>query len=208
MIDRRTLAAIHVARKDRGLGDDAYRDMMERVAGVRSAADLDAAKAQLVLLEFERLGFRNRVTGTSGDRRPIVQKARALWISLHNLDEVENRHDKALDAFAKRTTGKETLRFCTNGEAGKVVEALKAWLSRVGVDQDGPRGVLLQQVERIEQRSADPELIYTARRERDALGRYSDRQVIELSRALGTHLRRQRLGDRHRFPFNDGEDNG
>ena len=204
MIDRATLAAIHVAKKDRGLDEDAYRDMMERVAGVRSARELDANGARLVLLEFERLGFTgtNNRKGTAGDRRPIVQKARALWISLYQLDEVADRRDSALDAFTRRTVKKETLRFCTNGEAGQVVEALKSWLQRVGVSGRGRvHDVIFLQ----EQRIAD-QLAGVATPVRRPVHELTTEEAHSYADVLGVEMRRLQLGRRHDKPSdNEGK---
>lgn len=201
MIDRATLAAIHVAKKDRGLDDDAYRDMMERVAGVRSASHLDANGARLVMLEFERLGFnRDDKPGTAGDRRPIVHKARALWISLYQLDEVANRSDKALDAFTERTTGKQTLRFATNGEAGKVVEALKSWARRVGIASDTTIAVVREQMRRLDQAATADNMAEANPRDKALLDGYSEKRLRELASTLGERVRRLKLGHRHKSP--------
>jgi phage gp16-like protein len=56
-IARSTLSKIHVARQQLSLDDDAYRGLLARVAGVRSAKDLTDHQAGAVLREFERLGF-------------------------------------------------------------------------------------------------------------------------------------------------------
>ncbi|WP_201797472.1 regulatory protein GemA [Mizugakiibacter sediminis] len=58
---RRQLAAIHVARQQLGMDDDAYRDLLARVSAahgrsVRSSAALDAAQRRAVLDELRRLG--------------------------------------------------------------------------------------------------------------------------------------------------------
>lgn len=48
---------IHIQRTALAMADDAYRALLERVAGVRSSADiLSLVKAHAVLDEFERLG--------------------------------------------------------------------------------------------------------------------------------------------------------
>lgn len=200
MIDNRTKAAIHVAKKQLGLDDDDYRAMLKREAGVDSARDLDDAGARRVMLWFDNHGFTrtDKAKGTAGDRRPIVQKARALWISLWQLDEVADRRDSALDAFTRRITGKETLRFCTNGEAGKVVEALKAWCQRVGAG-DSATLVAFEQERRLK-----------AHYERDGatasparalqLTDFSSKQLHAYVAQLGVELRRFKLGHRHKSP--------
>ncbi|MBX9944921.1 MAG: regulatory protein GemA [Reyranella sp.] len=217
MIDRATLAAIHVAKKDRGLDDDSYRDLLERVAGVRSARDLDGAGADRVMAEMRRLGFAPapRKPRAPHDRRPIAGKARALWISLHHLDELQHGTDKALNGFVRRITGKGTLAWCTNGEANKVVESLKAWLGRVGVDAEtahgllGPQQSLVRELWRRldaamrEGRAGDERSIAAIRDagRRVAFVRDLDGPRLNvLAGQLGFHVRRLKLGHRHRNP--------
>jgi len=179
-IANKTLAAIHIAKKDLGLDDDTYRDVLHRVAKVRSAADLDDVGARRVMAEFNRLGFEGR---SKKSHRPIVAKARAQWIALHNLDEVDNPHDRALDAFGKTITGKDALSLSTNGEVGKVVEALKAWLARAGVaaGREPLSAVIAEQQRRL------PASGFAS------LASGDDRQV---SRLLGAEIRRLMLGAR------------
>lgn len=201
MVGRSTLAAIHVAKKQLDLDEDDYRAMLRAEAGVASARDLDEAGARRVMLWFDNHGFKRTGTskGTAADRRPIVQKARALWISLHQLDEVSNRSDKALDAFAKKITGKETLRFCSNGEAGKVVEALKAWAERAGWTP-GPRPALSLvrvQYQRLVAHQAD---VGNWVRNYEALPANSDRWLTSCAAAMGAAIRRLKLGTRHKSP--------
>jgi len=50
------LAKIHIWAKQIGLADDAYREMLEAVAGARSAADLDAAGRRAVLGHLRSCG--------------------------------------------------------------------------------------------------------------------------------------------------------
>ena len=56
--DQRTaeLAKIHIGAKQLGLDGDSYREMLQAVAGVRSAADLDAAGRRAVLEHLRRCG--------------------------------------------------------------------------------------------------------------------------------------------------------
>lgn len=54
------LAKIHIAKKQLGLDDDAYRAMLQMVAGVASAAHLTADGRQKVLAHLRKSGFRTR----------------------------------------------------------------------------------------------------------------------------------------------------
>lgn len=190
MIDNRTKAAIHVAKAQLALSEDSYRDVMHRVAGVRSSNDLDDAGARRLMTEFERLGFVNATKKRRGgyDSRPLARKAVAMWISLHNLDEIDNPDDRALAAFAKRITGKERLLFCDAGELNQVVEGLKAWGARVGWPK--PTALTLVLLQRKRLGAAHPaELADYELHQNPDLGVLANR--------LGERMRRQKLGTRH-----------
>ena len=81
----RDLAKIHIGKKQLcGDDDEAYRDMLEAVAGQRSAADLDGAGRRKVLehlracgVEFHPAGQRPRPQAAP-ERAPLIRKIRAL----------------------------------------------------------------------------------------------------------------------------------
>ncbi len=83
----RDLALIHVAAKQLRMDREAYVAMLQRVAGVGSAADLDRAGRARVIAELERLGFaqakprpspKNRGRPKNLDREPMIAKIGAL----------------------------------------------------------------------------------------------------------------------------------
>ena len=57
---QKDLAKIHIAKKQLGLDDATYREMLLQVAGVESAADLNAAGRRQVLAHLGRSGFSAR----------------------------------------------------------------------------------------------------------------------------------------------------
>lgn len=132
------LAKIHVARKQLGMDEEAYRDMLGRTVGQRTSKGLSEAQCGKVLEEMTRLGFRPAVKRSSDGRRKALEgkfakKLQALWIAGWNLGIVRNRDDKALLAFVKRQTGLDHTRFLHHAEDGaRAIEALKRWLARDG----------------------------------------------------------------------------
>jgi phage gp16-like protein len=128
----RTLAAIHVARRQLGLDDDTYREILERETGKRSAAELNERERRKVVAVFEQKGFRrnpkprrDRLSGRYAGR------LQALWIAAWNLGIVRNASDAALIAFIKRQTGLDHGRFLLHAEdASRAIEALKDWMRR------------------------------------------------------------------------------
>ena len=131
------LAAIHVAKRDLGLDDDTYRDLLQRETGKRSAKGMSPAELDAVLSAMRRSGFKTASKG--GRTRPLsgpyAKKAQALWIALWNLGAVDDRRDAALLAFFARQTGIERTEWVLDARDGKaVIEALKDWCRREGVE--------------------------------------------------------------------------
>lgn len=137
------LITIHLAKKQLGLDDDTYRDLLGRVTGKRSAKEMSDAERQAVLDEMRRQGAGTGAgfkASSNGTRKRLegrfAKKLQALWIAGWNLGVVRERDDAALIAFVRRQTYIDHARFLVDAaEARKAVEAIKAWLSReAGVD--------------------------------------------------------------------------
>lgn len=158
----KSIAAIHVAKKELGLDDETYRAMLVQVTGKGSSAKMTEPERQRVLEHFRSRGFKGPSTGA---RKPLegryAAKLQALWIAGHNLGLVRDRDDRALIAFVKRQTGLDHVRFLRHAEdASKAIEGLKGWLERVGgVDwkehHDPADCVLAAQMRRLQLASGD-----------------------------------------------------
>lgn len=146
---KRLIRLIHVAKRDMGMDEDSYRGLLERETGKRSAADMSVSQLDQVLKAMKANGFKVRKpvsASTNAKVREFPRKPKAevregqkamitaLWIDLWQLGAVRDRTDKALDAFIKRQTGIEHLRWLGPHEAHRVIEALKDWCAREGFD--------------------------------------------------------------------------
>lgn len=134
---RRQIALIHVARRDLGLTDDAYRALLEGAAGVTSAADITTdAQFDSVMATFKAAGFVPRpprfasdrdhasdhTRSTAGPWRCYVRQRRkieAMW-----RDRARVRTAAALASFCRRTTGCDP-QFMTAEQASHVIVALE-----------------------------------------------------------------------------------
>lgn len=128
---KKLIAKVHAMAKELVLTDDSYRDVLERITGGRSAALCDDRQLYDVVVEFQRLGAGRKTVRPVADA-PMARRARALWMNLWNLDELEEGSEKALASFVKRQTGKEDMRFCAAADFDKVIEALKDMCRRIG----------------------------------------------------------------------------
>ncbi|MGH6914671.1 MAG: phage protein GemA/Gp16 family protein, partial [Geminicoccales bacterium] len=85
MIGRSQIAILHVARKQLGMDDDAWRALLAPAAFVTSSTKLGQGGFNLVMLELERLGFKSRSARRNYGNRPgmatdaQVAKIRVLW---------------------------------------------------------------------------------------------------------------------------------
>ncbi|WP_375588088.1 regulatory protein GemA [Hoeflea alexandrii] len=128
------LAKLHIAKKQLGLDDDTWRDLLERETGKRSSKDMSNGERGRVLDVLKNHGFKAASRGSRKDiEGKYAPKLQALWIAGYNLGLIRNRDDAALLAFVKRQTGIDHTRFLRYAEDGaRAIEALKGWLDREG----------------------------------------------------------------------------
>lgn len=125
------IGKIKVGAKALALTDDSYRDLLHRLTGRRSAADLSDAQLGLVIEELDRLGAYRNQRSMRSYASPQARMVRGLWIELAEMGLVRDRRDGALDAFVRRLSHVDSARWLTDpAEAGKVIEALKAMRRR------------------------------------------------------------------------------
>ena len=115
-IDRKKLALIHIVKKELGLSDNEYRDILELYAGVRSAKDLDEKGFRKLMHHF----VRSRHFRSSRDIITLRQKmyikhlvAEAGWDADHFFNFIKKYYKKStLESFSKK-------------EASNLIESLK-----------------------------------------------------------------------------------
>lgn len=132
-----SIAAIHVAKHDLGLDEDTYRAKLANITGKTSTRDMTEAERQKVLTILRSEGFKPKADRRANGRLKLsgrfAGKLQALWIAGWNLGIFRSRDDAALEAFVKRQTGLDAVRFCRDAaDARKAIEALKSILAREG----------------------------------------------------------------------------
>jgi len=127
---QKDLAKIHIAKKQLGLNDEVYRDMLFVVAGVRSAADLDAHARLAVLGHLKNAGFKIKGRKTAGfpgrpkqsffedpDVGKMLGKIEAMLAEA-------GRPWKYVHRMAQRMHGVDRVEWCGQRQIHKIVSAL------------------------------------------------------------------------------------
>jgi phage gp16-like protein len=130
-------AKINIACKELAL--DKHQLLADRYH-IESSKELSLWQLQDLYKHFRNLGWKAK----QGDKsklsprydEPQYRKIVAMWITLHKAGAVKNGADRAMQAFVKKITGIDNLKWCGGSECHKVIEALKAWGARMDVAFD------------------------------------------------------------------------
>lgn len=140
------LAAIHMAQKALHLSAEDASALKLAVTGQASSATMSAGQRKAYLAHLSALQVRAGLIDPRPAKRPFVQrsaqddqderwgKARALWHALALAGEVHTDTDAALQAYIKRQTHLEAWRFLNTFQMNSVIEALKQWCQRNGMN--------------------------------------------------------------------------
>ena len=143
------LAAIHIRAKEAGLDDAAYRDLLLRVAGVRSAKELDEDQYLAVMREiWARINAQNSRRRAPRKKSPAESKIWALWYAVKGYLPQEEQTAAYLMGIVCRVLrrsglGTDALPDLTAGESHKVIEALKQRLKQEEFEFKNKTGVPL-----------------------------------------------------------------
>ncbi|OGR00071.1 MAG: hypothetical protein A2505_05450 [Deltaproteobacteria bacterium RIFOXYD12_FULL_55_16] len=129
MLDQKKLAVIHIVKKELGISDEEYRATLEKIAGVRSARELDNQGFQRLMRYFAgSRHYRQSLTGITFRQKMYIKHLLAdlAWDATHYLNFLKKYY---------KTSEQGTL---SRKEAGKVIESLKHILA--GHEKQGGQG--------------------------------------------------------------------
>lgn len=128
----KTIPILHVAKREFGLTDEGFRDVLARVTGKRSLKAMTEAERVAVVEDFKSRGFKvRRSKGGSGiSKKAYVRKVHALWSSCGRLGVIDDASAKALRSFVAKQTETQGKRvddpeFLTYEQASPIIETLK-----------------------------------------------------------------------------------
>lgn len=149
---RADLAKIHIAKKDLCLNDDDYRLIIRSVgkAATGSSADLSPLGRARVLAHLRKCGWKparlspKRITpvGAILASEAQINLIKDLWVELGNAGVVRDRTEVGLRHWVQsasrrwhdKKVGWSDLRFLPAWVAQKLIENLKQWSKRCGVN--------------------------------------------------------------------------
>lgn len=119
------MAKIHIAKAQLGLDDESYRAVLARVAGVRSAKDLNGRQVSAVLAEFQRLGWTPTPAKKAGRKAPNAAAARKVLMGKVEAMLTEaGRPWSYVDAMALHMFKVERVEWLDAGQLQRLVAAL------------------------------------------------------------------------------------
>jgi len=121
------LGKIHIAKKQLGMDDDTYRDMLFTIARVRSAAQLDAQGRRDVLRHLRACGFKaERLRNYPGRPKNIDSEARGpLLRKIEALLTDAGRPWNYAQGMARKMFHVDQLEFCSQDQLRRLVAALE-----------------------------------------------------------------------------------
>ena len=126
-----SLAAIHILKKELGLTDAEYRDVLRREAGVESAKFLSEDGDRAVMRALYTIRDQRRAAEKERPKSPAERKAWGLWYELKNYLPEEKRNAAYLAGIAerfglvKKTGGSVSFELFDGREMHQFIEALK-----------------------------------------------------------------------------------
>lgn len=119
---QRDLARIHLIKKQLGLDDETYRELLQGLVGKSSSAEMNRHERWTVLQEMGRLGASTSVPPRK-PQAPPPEKARLLY-KIESLLAEKDRPLEYAHAMAKRMFKVDLIQWCDPDQLRRIVAAL------------------------------------------------------------------------------------
>lgn len=119
------LAKIHIAKKELGLDDDTYREMLFTIARVRTASALDEHGRRRVLEHLRSRGFDSKKGKRAFPGRPHNCDSNPLLRKIEALLSDGRKPWAYVDAMAARMFHVDRIAFANDEQLRKIVAALE-----------------------------------------------------------------------------------
>lgn len=124
-MDRKKLAVIHIVKRELGLSDQEYRDILQRATGVRSARDMDEEGFRRLMRYFARSKhYRINQYGMTFRQKLYIK---------HLVGDL-GWDESHFSNFLKKYYKKRDIDRLTRKEASKVIQSLKSIIKYRNMD--------------------------------------------------------------------------
>lgn len=136
------IAKIHLAKNQLGLDEDTYRSIISQTVGKDSAAKCTDKQLIKVIEAIKAKGWSDKKPRAKGDKttkerkayenanKPSISKIYALWGVLQRSGKIKSHDKAALDAFVKKYTHVDHVKWLDEEQARKIIEILKQMIAR------------------------------------------------------------------------------
>ncbi|MCP3941427.1 MAG: DUF1018 domain-containing protein [Desulfobacteraceae bacterium] len=129
-MNRNQLAVIHIAKKQVGMSEEEYRDLLSSVS-VTSSKKLNSKTFTIVMNQFEQLGFKTKsktrakrkVSNMPDKKQPLMKKLEAIILDM-------GKSWRYVDAIAKRRFDVEAAQWLEVPELRKLVQMMTIYQKR------------------------------------------------------------------------------
>jgi len=122
-MNRNQLAVIHIAKKEVGMSDDEYRDLLGSV-GVESSKDLNTKTFAVVMGHFEKSGFKTKSKTRKRKINNLPEGKKALMSKLEAIILDMGLDWPYVDGMAKRSFKIEKVQWLEPPELMKLVQMM------------------------------------------------------------------------------------
>ena len=124
------MAKIHIAKKQLGLDDDTYRDVLERVTGRRSCKKMLIGELEAVIKDMESRGFTAKATPKHGKKPNVVAKREPMMGKIEAMLADMGLHWNYAHGMADSMFKIKRLEWLSDAQLYKLTQALSVYQRR------------------------------------------------------------------------------
>lgn len=128
------LKIIHVAKRQLGIDEDTYRDMLVNITGQNSLKNMHISDRIKIINHLKKIGFKIKPKAKPKTAKVTDQRAKikAIWGSMEKEGLIKNGSKFALNQWVKRMSGVATVEWLSDiKQAQNVLESLKKYQQRL-----------------------------------------------------------------------------
>lgn len=118
------MAKVHIGKKELGLDDATYRDVLERVTGKRSCKKMLIGELEAVIKDMESRGFTPKAAPKHGKRPSVVGKRQPLMDKIEAMLADMGLHWNYAHGMAESMFGIKRLQWLNDSQLYKLTQAL------------------------------------------------------------------------------------